>query len=175
MSDDKVPEQGCPHGQESWYCDACAMEREKNAESATELLKFILRVFAVLSKADSCDDLYWRCDGEYAPVKLFINCNDQFWWATADVEEVTPENVEQLEESLADIRSIKWPEDYKGSSRIYLCTALFCSRARGMRPQGAYYKDMPKELEALFDAAGPEREYIPGEAFGNTPKPTHIP
>ena len=36
-----------------------------------------------------------------------------------------------------------------------------------MRPQGAYYKYIDKEVWHLFDEAGPEREV----GKGNTPKP----
>ena len=45
---------------------------------------------------------------------------------------------------------------------------LFCCRVRGMRPQGAALRSIPKPLWPLFDAAGPERN---PKDFGNTPRP----
>lgn len=56
----------------------------------TVTLDFLLRVMDVLAKIDSTDAIWWRTDGEYAPVTIFVNCSDLFWWAHADVEEVTP-------------------------------------------------------------------------------------
>lgn len=92
---------------------------------------------------DNCDDVWWRVDGEYAPVTMLINCNDLFYWACADAEIVTDKNIDVLEQSYKD------SQDYGG--------ILFCCRVRGMRPQGAYYKYIPKDEHKLFDACGPER------------------
>ena len=54
----------------------------------------------------------------------------------------------------------------KGASK-YDSPSLFCCRVRKMRPQGAYYKYIDKEVWHIFDEAGPEREV----GKGNTPKP----
>lgn len=127
-----------------------------------ETLAFVRRVLAVYDGFDGPEaggDLWWRVDGEYAPVTFFAICNDLFWWGTADLEAITPDNVGALERAMADCRSI--------DPVVGVCegTGLFCCRVRGLRPQGvAYPKD--ERFWPLFDACGPERVVD----FGN-PKP----
>ena len=97
----------------------------------------------------SCDDLWCRDDGEYAPLTIFVNCNDLFFWGCSDCETVTAENINTLEQAY---------KDSKNNGGI-----LFCCRARAMRPQGAYYQYIEKGEKHLFDACGPDRE----ADFGN--------
>lgn len=108
-------------------------------EATAQLVYRILRATAF----DNCCDIWWRVDEEYAPITIFVGCNDVFWWGCADCEAVTAENIEILEQAYKDAT-------YHGG-------ALFCARVRGMRPQGAFYKHIESE-RALFDACGPERE-----------------
>jgi hypothetical protein len=96
--------------------------------------------------------MFFRTDGEYAPITFFANCGDLFYWATSDLEKITPENVEILEQSFADA-------SFHGDT-------LFCARVRKMRPQGACYKHWSADLQRLFDACGPAREVDKGP-FGN--------
>lgn len=109
---------------------------------------FVLRVLSVLASNDGCDDVWWRTDGEYAPVTFLVNCNDVFFWGCADAEHVTRENVDELERAYADCRAASGHPTYGA--------ALFCARLRKERPQGAAYPKEPK-LWPLFDACGPER------------------
>jgi len=118
---------------------------------------FILKVLQITSTYD-CKDIYWRTHGEYAPVSFFINCSDIFFWACADDEELTPDNLEVFKQSYADT------ENLHESGKIY-ADILFCARMRKMRPQGAYYNFIPNELWPLFDACGPEREIDMGNPF----------
>lgn len=115
---------------------------------------FVLRVLAAFDAWDGADkdDLWWRTDGEYAPVTFLLNCNDVFWWGTADCERVTPETVSVLEQATKDLRAV---DPVCGG--IY-AGLLYCCRARGMRPQGAYYDHLDAKYWPLFDAAGPPRE-----------------
>lgn len=127
---------------------------------------FVLRVLRLFDEWDGLeqDNLWWRTDGEYAPVTFLVNCNDAFWWATADSERITPDNVAVLEQSLADCKA------YSPNGRSH-ADLLFCCRVRGMRPQGATYKHIEQALWPLFDAAGPPRE-TDRKPFGNpTPHP----
>lgn len=120
---------------------------------------------------DLWESIWWRTDDEYAPVTFFANCNDLFYWATADTEKLTPENLPLLGQALADVRVAfgvpvgEWPRgrDFKegwdewrnaGSHAV----SLFCARVRQMRPQRPYYKHIPDKLKPLFDACGPERD-----------------
>lgn len=118
---------------------------------------FILDVLRIMADADSTNDLWWRTDGEYAPIQFFINCNDVFMWGCSDCEQITPENIEILRSSYEDCEE-------NGAE-------LFCSRVRHMRPQGAWYGYCSRDKWALFDACGPERE----TGIGNPYKPGAYP
>lgn len=104
--------------------------------------EYILRVLRCVNPYE-CDDILWVVDGD--KVNFQVNCNDAFWWATADCEDVTPENIGELERAYADVGGVRHAQ------------MLFAARVRQMRPQNAAYpKD--KSLWPLFDACGPERD-----------------
>lgn len=113
------------------------------------MTEFILRVLKAIGDADICSSVCWRCDGEYAPVTFFVNCNDLFMLACADAETITPNNIGVLEQAIVDVTTAGAP--------IYRATDLFAARVRGMRPYPTRYpKNMPS-LTMLFDACGPPR------------------
>lgn len=132
---------------------------EPNSE---QLLDLILRAFRIFDgfSGPSGDSLFWRTDGKYAPLMLGVNCNDLFHWACSDLEQLTPENIGELERATEDIKAVTNDGDYHDAG------ILFCCRARKMRPQTPYYKyiDDPK-VKALFDACGPPRTKADGDAF----------
>jgi len=140
------------HKQGECHCP----EYVNNLEQDKERLDFYLRVLDAVA-FDNCDMLWWRTDGEYTPVMFFVNCNDLFWWGTADAEDITPENVHLLKKSIEDVEAINDTSQWGGE--------LFCCRSRKMRPQGAAY---PKDerLWPLFDECGPDRD-ADKEPFGN--------
>lgn len=140
----------------------------------------LARFFRILDDADCHDGFWWRAnEKEYTPFKILINCNDLFYWACADAEEVTPDTLDTFEQAFADIRPFyaKWSAwkgpHTEGPPLVMMTTALllYCCRVRKMRPQGAYYDAFPPGVDDLFDAAGPDREK-PGGAFGNTTRRT---
>lgn len=94
--------------------------------------------------------IWWR-GFEDEPLKFFVTCNDYFHWATSDLEEITDENLDSL------IETVEECEEIMGRFRGDDGFLLWCSRQRGIRPQGAYYKHLDSELHHLFDASGPER------------------
>lgn len=106
--------------------------------------------------------IWWRTDGEYAPITFWTNSNDLLAWGCADGEEINEETLPLLKQAVEDCKAI---DPVCGA--ITGCE-LFACRMNKMRPQGAAY---PKERELwpLFDACGPEREtglgnpYKPGE------------
>lgn len=99
---------------------------------------FVVRVMRAFP--DGEPELWWR----KSPVlMLFVNCSDAFAWGCADLEQVTPDNVDVLERSVEEA-------GMDGA-------LLFCARVRRMRPQGAMYKHIAEERWPLFDACGPER------------------
>lgn len=141
------------------------MDSETNGVIMTydpKKVDFVFKWLALADKWNKQDDFWWRCDEEYAPVTIFINCNDLFYWATADCEEINSENIDSYDQCMKDADAVK------EFGHCY-ANALWCARQRGMRPQGACYKHYPKELWPLFDACGLERETDNGP-FGN-PKP----
>lgn len=115
---------------------------------------FMERLLRVIEAAENNEDLLWReqADGSW---KFFVICNDVFWWATADLEEITPDNIHLLEESYRDLKAI----DYVETS---FTSMLFAARSRGMRPQYPAYPKFFDKVSALLDAAGPPREWADG-------------
>ena len=111
---------------------------------------FVFRVLRLFSENHKCDDLSWRMDGEYAPIRFYINCGDLFYWATADAEDLTPDNITIMEQAIEDCKKlVLWGTIYADS--------LFAARVRKMRPQKPAYPKNHPELWPLYDACGPER------------------
>lgn len=101
------------------------------------------------------DDFWFKCTGK-SSFRVLVNCNDLFWWAVADAEEVTEDLLPDLKKAIKDCaKTVQFGE--------FFGTLLFCCRVRKMRPQNAYYKYINEELWPLFDACGSEREVD----FGN--------
>jgi hypothetical protein len=122
-----------------------------------EQAAFVLRVLQVTAAADSCSDIWWRTDETYAPVVFLVGCNDLFFWACADAERLTPQNIDLLEQAYLDTEAVgcRW----NGAS-------LFCARVRKMRPQSACYPKDEPQMWPLYDACGPPRDVD----FGNPHK-----
>lgn len=134
-------------------------------------LAFVLGVLAIGESESGLsslwEDVWWRMDGEFAPVTFLLNCNDLFWWATADAETITPENLPALHQAVADVRAAlgvaaepdildkdRWEAWWKAPG---YASALFVARLRSMRPQRPCYQGWPEALHPLFDACGPPR------------------
>lgn len=113
----------------------------------------ILKILETIAKYDIHDCLWWRCDGKYAPVTFWIRCNDLFFRATADLEELTVDNLPVFEKAFADVS-----RDDASLDILDACD-LFCCRMRKMRPRSGYLKCTTNEkLKTLFDDCGPERD-----------------
>src|SRR5262245_11099327 len=115
---------------------------------------FVLRVLRTFEEIDAVGDLWWRTGGHFDPVTFYVSCNDIFFWGTADCEEITPENIEQLDQAIRDVHEVTSKDGWGASTAVL----LFCARIKGMRPQGAAYQYIDQALVHLFDAAGPERD-----------------
>ena len=116
----------------------------------TEQETFILRVlacFALFSDLDANDGLMWRFD-DGKPVFL-VNCSDVFYWACADAQEITPENLHILELAIRDCKAV---------DEVHEAPHLFCARVRQMRPQRPVLETIDAKVLPLFLAAGPERD-----------------
>jgi hypothetical protein len=114
-------------------------------------------VLSVFERADDYESLMWRVDMRPAPepgVKLFALCNDVFFWATADAEEIAAADLALLEACLADLAKAREP---------YYLAELFAARKRKLRPQKPVYKGMNEATAALFDACCTEEERAAAE------------
>lgn len=114
----------------------------------------IEQVISIAIDYDQYDNLHWWRDEEDGQIKVGANCSDLFWWATADAEEITPDNIQLFEETCNECEAL---DDGIEFPTVFAC-ALFAARARKMRPQGAYYKMFPRSMWPMFNACGPERE-----------------
>jgi hypothetical protein len=120
----------------------------KDAE-AIEVLRFLIeRDMAV-------DMFYFDTDDG---ISIAENCNDLFYWACADAEDITPSDLPLLHETILDCERVLGVGGSAYAGTVYAC------RKRKMRPQYPCYPSYPKELWPLFDAAGPER---PEKEAGN--------
>ncbi len=117
-------------------------------DSEIEHYHFILEVLRLFSldETDGYNYLFWRCE-KPGEVEFFANVNDIFWWGTADLELITPEDLPAMRQAIADVRDIN----------IYEWSNLWAARKRKMRPQQPAYPT-DKKLRELFDACGPERK-----------------
>lgn len=115
-----------------------------------DLGHFAVRVLSVVARYDCPEAIWWRVDGEYAPITFFAMCSDIFAWARADCEPVTADNLDAFERAFADVDKIT-------SGDPTFAAPLFCARMRGERPQGGAYPS-DERLWPLFDACGPVRE-----------------
>lgn len=125
-----------------------------------EHIEGLLLLFAF----DDCDSLWWRGEQNVneAPLQFFVNCNDVFWWGTADVEEVkSAQDIADLAQAKADLPGEDW-------------STLWVARKRGMRPQGAMYAYFSEKEKELFDACGPEREVGLGNPSENIRMTSHL-
>jgi hypothetical protein len=126
-------------------------DKELNQEPIS--LNFVLDVLRLFSldETDCYGDLFWRCENPDT-IEFFVNVNDIFWWATADLEPITPEDLPAMRQAVADVRKIT---ECKHVSDAFV---LWAARKRKMRPQRPAYHMWDKQLWALFDACGPERK-----------------
>lgn len=107
---------------------------------------FVIKVLKIFEQNDDCESLLWSFDNE-ENISFFVNCSDLFFWACADAQEVTEENVSVLAKAYEDAKKAYEFGECYGST-------LFCCRTRGMRPQKPYCKHIPQKLMPLFDACG---------------------
>ena len=103
--------------------------------------------FFTITAYEYCDDFYWTSENN--EIHVYVLCNDLFYWACGDTEEITPENLETLKQAI---------QDCEAAGHGYWGPLLFACRARKMRPQGAWYEMIQPNVAALFDEAGPLRD-----------------
>lgn len=87
-------------------------------------------------------------EGFWNAGRFCINCSDIFAWGYADAELVTPEDIPDLKKACDEAHAV---------GAFFDGPMLFCARKHGMRPQGAAYGAISRELWPLLDACGPPR------------------
>lgn len=109
----------------------------------------ILRLLKVMAKYESQDYLSWTEDLEF-----YIRCNDFFYWASADAEDIESEaDIDMLVKAMEDAgNAVKFGDAIWGWE-------LYCARHRGERPQDCQYDFIDEKLHPLFDACGPVRDH----------------
>ena len=115
-------------------------------------MDFIERVLRATS--GNAGGMFYRGGEDDPKLTIYGDCSDFFAWGGADAEEITPENVELLESTIAEARAATGD-----SFDLSLAICLFIARLRGLRPQGAQYERFAHEDWWIveFDAAGPPR------------------
>lgn len=136
-----------------------AAAAEAWGDADAQHLAYVVAVLGVFADADFHDGgLYWHVkDGR---VHFAAMCSDTFHWASADAEEIRPDDVPLLRSCLTDLQRLD------GIAPAYL-PELYAARRRGMRPMRLYLwpkRQAPALAEGwaavrdLFLACGPERD-----------------
>ena len=108
-------------------------------------LEFLLRVLQLTANISYSSALWWRTDGIYAPVSIFINCNNKFEAGRADCECLTPDNLYLFEEAIEEIKEVGGNEEF--------APLLFCAKLKRTRPLDSAYPG-DNRLWHLFDRIG---------------------
>ena len=105
----------------------------------------IKTLLVLLARYDAHDCVFWNTH-----LKFLANTSDFFFWGTADAEEITGEDLADLEQAFEDVKAVSIYEFYG--------VLLWAARKIKMRPQRPQWINLEPPLQALFLAAGPERE-----------------
>ena len=121
----------------------------------TDHVRALLRVIALIDSG--CDQIVPLLD-ESGDLHVFVTCNDLFYWASADLEELGPSDVGLLVRCATDLEEAD-PE--YGTCHVF---ELYCCRKRHMRPQYPFFRRYDSDVNetdtlsppvrALFDALG---------------------
>lgn len=87
-------------------------------------------------------------------IQPYVMCNDLFYWAHADAEDISEENFHLLQEAYDELAPLY---DIPGCVDDCL-QELFCCKSRKMRPQTPYYYFIGEKYWPLFDACGELRQ-----------------
>ena len=110
--------------------------------------QFKINLLKLAAKYDIKDTLLWSEELDFS-----IMCSDAFFYATADAEDVhSQEDVDLLEQCIKDCLKAK---DGLGELRG---TLLYVAKKRKMRPLLDIYTHIPKAVQELLNACGPDRE-----------------
>jgi hypothetical protein len=106
----------------------------------------VRRVVDVLSSSD-IDYHAYATDDE---VCVVLNCNDYFWWGTADAERVTYEDIPLLLDCIKEL--------YDLDKYAFYASDLFLCRKRNLRPQDGIFYNFELWRQELIAKYCPKRE-----------------
>lgn len=107
-------------------------------------------ILACFASADACDELFWRVLDNPLRLAFYVSVSDTFYYACADCEEITSDDIALLWECHNDLHAL---------GTLPLCLwlgTLFVARKRHMRPMHQMLGSDNVAAE-LFKACGPER------------------
>ena len=112
--------------------------------------QFKINLLKLAAKYDIKDTLLWSEELDFS-----IMCSDAFFYATADAEDVlSQEDVDLLEQCVEDCLELD-----NGLGEVY-GPLLYVAKKRKMRPLLDIYTHIPKAVQELLNACGPERESL---------------
>lgn len=113
----------------------------------------------VLAKADiDAEGILPRIQAD-GSLRILFNCNDLFYWATADAEEYVDGDQNLLDSCLEDLQKA----DKHGDGYLL---ELFCCRKRGMRPQYPFFRKYDRERRGYFEDTLPPAIRVLFDALG---------
>jgi hypothetical protein len=112
--------------------------------------QYKINLLKLAAKYDIKDTFLWNEELEFS-----IICSDSFFFATADAEDVlSQEDVDLLEQCIKDCLDTG---DRLGELHG---TLLYVAKKRKMRPLLDIYTHIPKAVQELLNACGPEKRNL---------------
>lgn len=108
---------------------------------------------------------WWADHFDNYEVKCYIDCSDVFVWGCGDDENMEVEDLELYESVYNSLENVNTDQLRTYEQRY--TELLYCCKKRGMRPQGAIYTSIPREIWHLFNECGAPREV----GLGNPKEP----
>ncbi len=127
--------------------------------------RFPDNVFAVLVDLDLQFDDFWPGYSREHGVYLLINCNDYFYYASADAEVLAAEDFPLFLQTARELGQLDSTEQDEGA--IHYLAHLYAARRRNLQPlrprmyghtyaSGGKIEPMSPGVLALFEALSPE-------------------
>lgn len=106
------------------------------------------RAMAIMQDMDCIDDAWFSVDLTTEQIHISVNCNDLFYWASADSEPITADDVALLEQTARDLEALG---DDNDTYPFLNLLELYAARRRNMQPLPAYVGKLESQrLKDLF-------------------------
>lgn len=99
--------------------------------------------FSQISFSEDLTESYFiRPDYDTQNIMICVHCSDMFFWGTADAEELTPEDLPDLQKAIQDVKTA-------GEFGFY-GVDLWTARKRNLLPQNAWLNTLPRDLAQIY-------------------------